>query len=347
MTEENALQGLGCPRCGGMVPIPEGQAIVICPFCEMRSVVRGENGVRRYQVPNRIDRTAAEKAFQKFLSSNMAIAGSVKKEARLTEVLTMHLPFWATWGRGLGWVLGQNRVGSGSDTHYESREVKVIQEMIWNHAACDVGEFGVTEISLEGRPLEPFNVDDLHRSGMVFEPTGSAREALEQAHATFEKSISSQAKVDRVSQTFVRILNTRQGLVYYPLWVMRYDYRGRNFQVVIDGFSGEALYGKAPGNLYYRAAVLVGGMAFGSFISIDVTYLLAQSNTKNDSPALAIAVFVAGLALMFFSYRRYRYGEHYEFRKRFSDSGGSSLSAALPDSMRQVGDVIKVLERFQ
>jgi hypothetical protein len=347
MTEENALQGLGCPRCGGMVPIPEGQAIVICPFCEMRSVVRGENGVRRYQVPNRIDRAAAEKAFQKFLSSNMAIAGSVKKEARLTEVLTMHLPFWATWGRGLGWVFGQKRVGSGNDAHYEAREVKVVQEMTWNHAACEVGEFGVTQISLEGRPLEPFNADGLHRSGMVFEPTGSAHEALEQARTTFEKSIGGKANLDRVSQSFVRILNTRQGLVYYPLWVLRYDYRGRNFQVVIDGFSGEALYGKAPGNLYYRAAVLVGGMALGAFLSIDVAYLVAQSDGKNNSGGFAIAVFVAGLAAMFFSYRRYRYGEHFEYRKRFSEPGGSALSAALPDSMRQVGDVIKVLERFQ
>ena len=62
MSEKEALTGLNCPRCGGIVPIPEGQAIVICPFCQQRSVVRGENGVRRYQVPNRIDRAAAEKA---------------------------------------------------------------------------------------------------------------------------------------------------------------------------------------------------------------------------------------------------------------------------------------------
>ena len=124
MSENSPLKGLGCPRCGGMVPIPEGQAIVICPFCEMRSVVSGENGIRRYNVPLRIDRDQAETAFKKFLSSNMAIAGSVKRQARITEVLLMHLPFWTTWGRGLGWVFGQKKVRSGDSTRYEPREIK-------------------------------------------------------------------------------------------------------------------------------------------------------------------------------------------------------------------------------
>jgi hypothetical protein len=57
------LTGLACPRCGGMVTIPEGQAIVICPYCDLRSSVSAENdpgwaddgnpgvGVRRYQAP--------------------------------------------------------------------------------------------------------------------------------------------------------------------------------------------------------------------------------------------------------------------------------------------------------
>ncbi len=145
MSDPSALKGLGCPRCGGMVPVPEGQAIVICPFCEMRSVVSGENGIRRYNVPLRIDQNQAETAFKKFISGNMAIAASAKRQAHITEVLVMHLPFWATWGLGLGWVFGQKKVSSGKNTHYEPREVKVLEEMTWNTAACEVGEFGVTQ----------------------------------------------------------------------------------------------------------------------------------------------------------------------------------------------------------
>jgi hypothetical protein len=341
MPDKDALKGLGCPRCGGMVPIPEGQAIVVCPFCEMRSVVRGESGVRRYQVPQQIDRAAAEQAFKKFLG-NWAIARSVPRQAQVNEVFMVHLPFWATWGRALAWFFGQKQEGSGDHRHWVPKEVRVTQDLTWNGAACEVGEFGVTQISLEGRPLQPCDTDVLHRSGMVFEPTSSSLEALEQSRVYFENETRSQARLERVSQSFVRIVRPRQGLVFYPLWVIRYAYRGRDFQVVVDAFSGEVLYGKAPGNVYYRAAVLVGGMAAGAFITVDLSSLLLSG--KDSSVEGGIAVAIAGLALMYFSFRRYRYGEHYEYRRKFAGMLGSGL--AFSTSTRQVFDVIRSLEKF-
>ncbi len=325
-----------------MVPIPEGQAIVVCPYCQMRSVVRGEAGVRRYQVPLRADRAQAETAFHKFLG-NWAIARGVQRQAKLTEVFMVHLPFWATWGRALAYFLGQRREGSGDHTHWEPKEVRVMQDLTWNEAACEVGEFGVTQISLQGRVFEPCNSDQLHRTGMVFEPTSSSVEALEQSRLFFENQTRSQANLDRVSQSFVRILRPRQGLVFYPLWIMRYSFRERTFQVVVDGFSGEVLYGKAPGNIYYRAAVLVGGMAAGSFVAVDLGGLALQGN--DHSAEFGIALAVAGLALMYFSFRKYRYGEHYEYRRRVLGMGPGGLT--IPNSARQIFDVVRSIERFQ
>ena len=54
-----ATHGLNCPNCGGVVPIPGGQVIVACPYCDMRSFVKGERGIQRYQVPHRVDRKQA------------------------------------------------------------------------------------------------------------------------------------------------------------------------------------------------------------------------------------------------------------------------------------------------
>ena len=59
--------GLNCPNCGGVVLIPEGQVIVKCPYCDLRSFVRGERGLLRYQVPLRVDREEAINAMGKFL----------------------------------------------------------------------------------------------------------------------------------------------------------------------------------------------------------------------------------------------------------------------------------------
>ena len=321
MTEKESVHGLGCPRCGGMVPIPEGQVIVRCPFCEMRSLVRGERGLRRYQVPQRIEREQALKAMQGFLSGQRAIASDAASKGTLTEAFLVYLPFWASWARVLGWIFGQKRVRSNDRTEYRPREVKLAEDFSWSGAACDVGEFGVQTIPLTNQTLEPFDPGVLHEKGMVFEPVGSVSDAQAAAEAEFDGRVNQATDLDRISQVFVRSIRRRFGLIYYPLWVLRYTYRGRAYQVVVDGFSGLVLYGKAPGNTMYRAAVLVGGMALGAFLMVDVSaaaFTIAFNMEGDGSGTLVIAglaAIVIGLGLMATAYRKFRYGEQFEYRR--------------------------------
>jgi hypothetical protein len=209
---------------------------------------------------------------------------------------------------------------SGKRTHYEPHEVKVAEDMTWTGAACDVGEFGVEQIPLKSQPLEPFDAEGLHATGLVFEPVGSVSDARSAATQDFDKRVRALAGLTRINQVFLRLVRQRMGVVYYPLWVMRYLYRERAFQVVVDGYSGQILYGKAPGSTFYRAAVLVGGMALGSIIAVDgaALALYVASQARGDA-ALGLAaggVFAigAGVALMRKAYRAFRYGEQVEYR---------------------------------
>src|SRR5690242_5576463 len=118
MADSDALQGLTCPKCGGIVAIPEGQEIVQCPYCDLRSVVSGERGLRHYQVPCRVERQQALAAFQKFLSGNWAIARDAAHSAQMTDAFVAYLPFWASWGRAMGWAFGEEEVGSGDHRRY-------------------------------------------------------------------------------------------------------------------------------------------------------------------------------------------------------------------------------------
>jgi len=349
MNEKEPVHGLTCPRCGGMVPIPEGELIVRCPFCDLRSMVRGERGLQRYQVPQRIDRQRAVQALQGFLKGHRAIAGDAAKTATLNESFLVYLPFWASWARVLAWIFGQERVQHDNRTEYRPKEIKIAQDMTWSGAACDVGEFGVTTIPLIDQALEAFNADALHAKGMVFEPVGSVSDAQTAAEQEFNERLSGASHLDRVSQTFVRSVRRRFGLVYYPLWVLRYLYRGRAFQVVVDGFSGQVLYGKAPGSTLYRAAMLVGGMALGAFLTVDISAgafaLAANSNGRGGGflVFVGIVVIVTGAGMMLSAYRRFRYGEHYEFRRY-----GARASQGMLDPRKllsQMGDMQSWLNR--
>ncbi len=254
MSDSEAVQGLTCPKCGGVIAIPEGQEIVQCPYCDLRSVVKGERGLRHYQVPCRIDRKQASAAFQQFLHSNMAIAMDAARSAQLSEAFVAYLPFWAAWGRALGWVFGEKQVGSGDHKRYEPREVRFAEEMSWNGAACDVGEFGVNQVPLTDQQIQPFQVEALHSTGMVFEPVGSQTDAKSSAEAAFQNRIRQMTNLDRVSQQFVRIVRQRLGMVYYPLWILRYLYRGRAFQVA----SVTIASGAARSNARFTSAFTMG-----------------------------------------------------------------------------------------
>lgn len=350
MSNPEATHGLNCPNCGGIVPVPEGQVIVTCPYCDLRSFVKGERGLQRYQVEQHLDRDQAVQSLHRFLGSKWAIARDTSRKAVLEDSFIAHLPFWASWARVFGWVFGQKRVGSGDNKRYEPREVRSAEEMNWNGVACDVGEFGVAEISLGGCTLHAFDPDQLHARGMVFEPVGSVSDAREAAEKSFSDRVRQAARLDRISQVFERAIQKRMGLVYYPLWVLRYLYRGRSFQVVVDAFSGEVLYGKAPGSTFYRAAALVVGMALGAFLAIDGSamawYTAIRSSSDDAEGLFAVGLFalLLGFGLMFAAYRAFRYGEHYEYRR-----GGKSAAARigeLSDLGKQAREAVQWLNRL-
>jgi hypothetical protein len=286
----------------------------------MRSLVQGERGLQRYQAVRTIDRAAAVDRLHRFLSQKRSVARDAAQKAKMEEVLLVHLPFWTVWADVLAWIFGQKMVGRGKSTRYEPREVKVAESMSWTGAACDVGEFGVAQIPLKDQPLAPFDAEELHASGLVFEPVGSVSDAQGAAKKDFDGRVRKLAGLDRVGQLFIRSVRRRMGLVYYPLWMLRYLYRGRAFLVVVDATSGEVLYAKAPGSTFYRAAALVGGMAAGAIVGLDGGGLLLYlaSQVRGDGAGVlfggGVALLGAGFLLMRQAYRAFRYGEQVEHR---------------------------------
>jgi hypothetical protein len=309
----------------------------------MRSLVRGDRSVRRYQVTTRVTREQALAALSGFFG-NIAVARDARTKSQVTDSFLVHLPFWTLWSRALGWAFGQKRVGSGKHSHYEAREVRLASDMVWSGAACDVAEFGVANVTLTNQTLEPFNGERLHATGMVFEPVGSLAEAEEAAQASFDVAARGSAGLDRLNQLFMRFVNRRFGLVYYPLWALRYTYRNRSFQVVVDGFTGKVLYGKAPGSTLYRAGALSLGMALGAFLVVDVPVIFLRfmdtnSNNSDATCVIPLVAIAAGVAAMSFAYRAFRYGEQYELNPAKPKRG--IFSRGQPKSGDSVGSAMK------
>lgn len=322
--------GLICPSCSGVVPVAEGMRIVECPYCHQHSLVQGDRGVRRWQVARRVERPQAEEAVQKFFSG-LKKARDLKRAATINEMLLVYLPFWRVEATVAGWLFGRVRKDKDEtkpDEHY------VFESMHWNDAAVDVTEFGVHRVIVSREDLQPFDSQRLHAEAMVFEPTESRTDALAEAEDHFHYRSRQDAGQTSTYYENIQLLRPEFGLVYYPVWLCRYNYRNRTYQVVIDGVYGRTMYGKAPGETLYRAAALVTGLAAGNAILVNGTILAGLAASGDDDGLSILLLPIAiGIALILVGYRQFRYGEEVEDKPKDYRKLATSRSKGMLDEI--------------
>lgn len=301
-------QGLTCPECSGIVPVQEGNRLITCPYCGLHSLVQGDQGARRWQVARHVEREKARSAVQSFFSG-VKKARDLKKEAEIKEMFLIYLPYWRVHADVAGWLFGREKKDKDSTRPVE---VEIFEEMHWNDAALDVSEYGVHQVMLSKNQLEPYDKAALHAEALVFEPTESHTDALAEARGHFIYRGRQKKRLDSTYFEKFHFLHERLAIVYYPLWIARYDYHQRHYTVVIDGVRDEVLYGKAPGNIFYRAAALIAGLAAGNFVLINGTILAALTLSDDDGLALLLLPIITGIGLIIAGYRAFRYGEEVE-----------------------------------
>jgi hypothetical protein len=230
--------------------------------------------------------------------------------AKIDDVFLVYLPYWHVKATVAGW-----RFGTVKKDKDETKpiEVEMFEAMDWTDAALDVSEYGVHRVSISKGQLSPYDSDFLHGQAMVFEPAESRTEAMAEAQNHFVYQARQKKNFHQTFFEKFHYLQPEFSIVYYPLWVIRYDYQGRHYPVIVDGVRDVILYGKAPGNVLYRAMRLVSGMMIGNFMLVNGTALLAYfSNGDDDSLGLLLLPLVVGIGLIISGYRAFRYGEEVE-----------------------------------
>jgi hypothetical protein len=204
--------------------------------------------------------------------------------------------------------------------------------------AADMAEFGVHRVDLTGDEVVALDDELLRSRGMVFRPTRSLSELGERLGARALEDAKRRHGLDRVSFSWLTSVRRRAALLYYPLWVVRYGFRGRTYQVLIDAEDGSLAFGKAPGNHLYRAASLVASCAGAAFVG---TTVLQNAGVflRSDDGLTGLGVVGLTLAgLVYWGYRQFRHGGVVE------EGSGLAKGRGEPDFVATVKDV---LERFQ
>ncbi|MCX5736379.1 MAG: hypothetical protein NTW68_19020 [candidate division NC10 bacterium] len=323
------LMHLGCPSCGGTLSLAEGERIVACRYCGSRSLVLVPDATPRYVLSLGVSRDEAAAAAQAALQRS-GVPRVLRERVRFKDILLCYIPFYESSAIRLGTVFLRERVKSVSpgvddsqddaamqrwfdEPPVEREDTKVLeQEVVRDGPACDLPELGLDCIKLaELRrgatkvPLEPFDPVALQGKAVVFGPTKPSDRFAE------EGTWRLRATGDRTGYVEQRVK-----LLYYPVWQARYLYRGRSYDVAVDGISGALLRGHAPRTTEWAAALAVGGLALAALGAGRIARLLflphasALARTAGNLESLILLALAgaAGIFVARLGWKRLRQG---------------------------------------
>jgi hypothetical protein len=300
------VQGLVCPKCGGAVDADAGRRVVTCPFCQTALLALGDLGVRRFSLAPKIEGAAARAKAKAWLASGVNKDQGLAKGAEIGDAVLVYLPFFRVQADVIGCALGVEQRTEGSGDNRRTVRVNVERSVSQSYdrtfAAMSVEEWGVTTVKLPSAPaLEPFDEEVLQRRGMVFSPTVSESETAAAAREAFKEDADPASGLKEVHLRFLATVRERLSVLYVSLWAVRYRYRNRSYTVLVDAADCTIAYGKAPGNDFYRAVMMVGAQALACFLGTTALQHANDAGCVGVAGIISLLVLVAG-------WRRFRYG---------------------------------------
>lgn len=294
--------GLNCPACGGAITVVEGEDTVVCPYCNSTLFIEGDEGVTTIAFRNRVTKQGAIDASRRWWSKGWK-ARDLKHVGKTTEVYPIYLPFWRTTTRVAGWICGyeiRRHTDSKGRVHEQKvpKEVMILNDYQFSEIAADPGDLGIRSLKNFSGETSFADFDMIP----TFEATTSKDDAISHSKKDALSRARSSARVPRVTMERLHILPRRLSMVYYPVWVARYDYRDRMYLTTVDGVTGKMLSGRAPGDPLFQSLAITGGSTVGG--------LLAAAGVMMSEVAVELMIggIAAGAVVLYLTYRFFRHG---------------------------------------
>lgn len=228
---------LRCPQCGGENPLPSGERLLRCQFCDAALFVDRGGLVSHYRLPRLLDRAAAQEALRRWMAGNDTVKNLDKKvtDVQLTPLL---FPLW----------MFRQRTAAGEVVHAEP--------------AAATPEPAMADLQVPAGRLEPF------RAGVdeAVSAEAAGADGVEQVEATVPletaRSWLGQGAGGMADEADV----TETALVHVPFWRARYRHGDRAYTALVEGSTGVVLASVFPekSEAPYWGVAILGLLLFGA-----------------------------------------------------------------------------------
>ena len=292
-----AKTSVKCQSCQAISVFDAARVGQRCDFCGSTALVPYEEIKEAFRpeslLPMKIAETQVRDSIRRWYGSRWFAPNQLKRAALTDTVKGLYIPYWtfdaqvhADWTAESGYYYYVTETYTDSQGKTQTRQVQKIR---WVPSAGALDHFfddelvpasrGVQEEML--RKIEPFpTTKELvpynagYLSGWVVERyqidlVAAAKEAREEMDEELERLCAAQVPGDTHRNLAVRSDYSGQTFkhILVPIWLLTYNYGARNFQVVMNGYTG-VIAGKYPKSWIKITLAVLAGLAVAGLIAL-------------------------------------------------------------------------------
>jgi len=239
-------KNIRCSHCGAPVDFKPGEIIATCKYCGFTTVIEtGQEFTFEHSlILNKFDQASIEVPIKNWMRSGFMKPGDLSKRAKLIEKSLIYLPFWVisakvkTTYKGIFERIAPAIVKEGS----------MEKEYDWLVLAREASGFPTREydVPLEGKI--PYDFRKIEGFAKLLNSEIDRNDSLEIARQQIESHhrYLLQQDVDRIIEISTQLDLKQMVYLHAPIWFIKYEYKGKTYQLIIDGATGMALKGDIP-----------------------------------------------------------------------------------------------------
>jgi len=235
-----------CSHCGAPISFQPGELLATCKYCGYTVVIEtGQTFTFEHSLLlNVFDQVQVETRVRSWMREGFMKPSDLARKAKLTGRELIYLPFWVVSVEAKSIYRGIfERI-----TPAVMKEGVIEKDYDWLVLARKATEFPTREyqVPLEGKI--PFDFRRIEAFAKVLNSEIGKDEAEEQAKAEIEGNhkFLAQQDVDKIIEMKTEIKIEETVYLHAPIWFIKYEYKGKNYQLMIDGATGVAVKGDIP-----------------------------------------------------------------------------------------------------
>jgi hypothetical protein len=243
-------QSIRCSHCGAPVEFKPGEIIATCKYCGFTTVIETGQAFNfeHSLLLNNYSPEQIEDLVRDWMRSGFMKPGDLAKKAKITEKNLTYLPFWvvtveaATKYKGIFERIAPPIVKEG----------QIQKEYSWLVLARGAAGFPTREYDVPLAGKIPYDFRKIESFAKLLNSEMQRDQALEickqeiDAHHRFLL----QQDIDRIVEATTTMELKQIVYLHAPVWLIKYDYKGNSYQMIVDGATGMVLKGDIPNSKF-------------------------------------------------------------------------------------------------